>query len=189
MSTTFGHFQNTTLFCIILTCISYDATNVRFTLQRNSLANAEVWRCIFICRVRLIIHIIVIQFPDPMLKSLNATSDVLPSISFRENVVHLVCSEHCKHPSHNLCGSCDLASKLNYVTGDEPDIDVSIALFRNHITLVSLLVWIFFICLILIWWLFLQLSPSPSINCTSQHEDTIVVKKFQHILHTTQVGK
>ena len=38
-------------------------------------------------------------------------------------------------PSHNLCGSCDLASKLNYVIGDELDIDVSIALFRNQTTL------------------------------------------------------
>ena len=53
----------------------------------------------------------------------------------------------------------------------------------NHITLVLC-------CLfgyssyapILIWWLFLQQSPSPSINCTFQQEDTTVVKKFQHIL-------
>ncbi len=53
----------------------------------------------------------------------------------------------------------------------------------NHIRLVSC-------CLcgyssyapILIWWLFLQLSSSPSINCTFQQEDTTVVKKFQHIL-------
>ena len=57
-STTFGHFQYTTLFCITLTCNSSDATNFLFTLHHNSLANAEVWRCIFICRV------IVIQFPD-----------------------------------------------------------------------------------------------------------------------------
>ena len=35
-------------------------------------------------------------------------------------------------PSHNLCGSCDLASKLSYVTGDELEIDVSIELFRNQ---------------------------------------------------------
>ena len=35
-------------------------------------------------------------------------------------------------PSDNLCGSCHLASKLNDVTGDELDIDVSIALFRNQ---------------------------------------------------------
>ena len=51
-------------------------------------------------------------------------------------------------PSHNVCGSCDLASKLNDVTGDELDIDVSSELFqnRNHITLVSLFVWLFFIC-------------------------------------------
>ena len=34
----------------------------------------------------------------------------------------------------------------------------------------------------LIWWLFLQLSPSPSINFTFQQEDPTVVKKFQHIL-------
>ena len=70
-----------------------------------------------------------------MRKSFNSPSDVLPSISFRENIVYLVCSEHCKHtrsPSHKLCGSCDLASKLNYVTEDELDIDVSIALFRNQ---------------------------------------------------------
>ena len=57
-------FYYTTLFYITLACISSDATNVRFTLHHNSLANAEVWRCIFICRVRLTIHIIVIQFPD-----------------------------------------------------------------------------------------------------------------------------
>ena len=44
----------------------------------------------------------------------------------------LMCSEDCKHTCHNLCGSCDLASKLNDVTGDEVDIDVSIALFRNQ---------------------------------------------------------
>ena len=74
-----------------------------------------------------------------MRKRLNVPSDVLPSISFRENVVHLVCSEHCINtPSHNVCGSCDLASKLNYVTGDELNIDVfDCALSKpNHITLV-----------------------------------------------------
>ena len=49
--------------CITLTCILSDATNVPFTLHHNSLANAEVWRCIFIW-VRLAIHIIVIQFPN-----------------------------------------------------------------------------------------------------------------------------
>ena len=38
-------------------------------------------------------------------------------------------------PSHNLCGFCDLASKLNLVTGDEQDIYVSIVLFRNQIIL------------------------------------------------------
>ena len=45
----------TIIFWITLTCISSDATNVRFTLDDNSLVNAEVWRCIFICRVRLTI--------------------------------------------------------------------------------------------------------------------------------------
>ena len=43
MSTTFGHFQYTTLFCIALTCISSDASNVHFTLHHNSLANTDVW--------------------------------------------------------------------------------------------------------------------------------------------------
>ena len=87
-----------------------------------------------------------------MCKSCNSPSLVLPSISFRENVVHLVFGgwiyRTVNTPSHNLCASCDLTSKLNDVTGDELDIDISIALFRNqnHITLVSLLVWLFFIC-------------------------------------------
>ena len=64
--------------------------------------------------------------------------------------IYSTVNTHC----HNLCASCDLASKLNDVTGDELDIDVSIALFRNQtiITLVSLFVWLFFIYApILIW--------------------------------------
>ena len=131
----------------------------------NSLANAEVWRWIFICRVRLNIHIIVIQL-GWIYRTVNT-------------------------PSHNLCGSCDLASNLNDVTGDELDIDVSIALFRNQ----TILCWYRCLCgyssyaPILIWWLFLQLSPSPSINCTFQQEDTTVVKKFQHILGVCSSSK
>ena len=112
----------------------------------------QCWRLdTFICRVRLAIHIIV-SSNSLMRKSLNSPSDVSPSISFRENIVHLVCSKHWNTPSHNLCGSCDLASKLNYVTGctgDELDTDVSIALFRNQSILryaaVVLFVWLFLI--------------------------------------------
>ena len=35
------------VFITLTVCISSDATNVCFTLHHNSLANAEVWRCIF----------------------------------------------------------------------------------------------------------------------------------------------
>ena len=178
-----------TLFCITLTCISSDATNVRTTLHHNSLANAEVWKCIFICRVRLIIHVIVIQFPDA--QKFKFTIQCFAQHQFSGEcsafgVWGWICST-VNTPAHNLCGSCDLASKINDVTdtGDELDlICFDCALSEpNHITLVSC-------CLcgyssyapILIWWLFLQLSPSPSINCIFQQEDTTVVKKFQHIL-------
>ena len=87
-------------------------------------------------------------------------------------------------PSHNLCGSCDLASNLNDVTADELDIDVSIALFRNQTILrcCRCLCGYFSYAPILIWWLFRQLSPRPFLNCTFQQEDITVVKKFQHIL-------
>ena len=117
-----------------------------------------------------------------MRKSLNSPSNVLPRISFQENLVHKFgvwgwIYSTVNTPSHNLCGSSDLASKLNDVTGDELDIDVSIALFQNQNQ--TILRWCR--CL-LIWRLFLQLSPIPSINCTFQQEDTTVVKKFQHIL-------
>ena len=80
---------------------------------------------------------------NSLMRKINSPSDVLPSISFRENLVHLVCSEHSVNtPSHNLCGSCDLASKLSYVTGDELDIDVSIALFQNQ----NILRWCCVVC-------------------------------------------
>ena len=54
----------------------------------------------------------------------------------------LVYSEQCKHTSHSLWGSCELASKVKHVTGDELDTDVSIALFRNQ----SILGWCRVIC-------------------------------------------
>ena len=70
--------------------------------------------------------------------------------------------------------SGDLASKLNYVTGDEVAIDVLIALFRNQSTRV-VCVDIFFICP---YTDLVTVPPSQSINYTLQQ----VVKKFQHIL-------
>ena len=90
--------------------------------------------------------------------------------------------QHCKTPSHNLCGSCDLASKFNYVTGDELEIDVSIELFRNQ----TILRWCRCLCGYSSYHTDLVTVPptesNPSINCTFQQEDTTVVKKFQHIL-------
>ena len=59
---------------------------------------------------------------------------------------------------HNLCGSCDLASKLNYVTGDELDIDVSIALFRNQ----TILRWCHVVCVAI-----LHMPPHLSGDCSS----------------------
>ena len=51
---------------------------------------------------------------------------------FGDFLIFFIFTRPLNTPSHNLCGSCDLASKLNYVTGDELDIDVSIELFRNQ---------------------------------------------------------
>ena len=150
-----------------------------FSLHQNSLANAEFWRCIFICRVRFAIHIIVIQFPEA--KSFNSPSDVSPSISFRRIRCIWCVLSAVNTLSHNLCGSCDLASKLHYVTGDELDIGVSIALSesKHYYAGVVSFVWIFFICLHTD---LVTVHPSPAINYTLQQEDTTVVKKFQHIL-------
>ena len=72
--------------------------------------------------------------------------------------------------------SCDLASKLNYVTGDEVAIDVLIALFRNQSTRV---VCVLHICP---YTDLVTVPPSQSINYKLQQVDTTVVKKFQHIL-------
>ena len=76
--------------------------------------------------------------------------------------------------------SCDLASRLNYVTGDEVAIDVLIALFRNQSTCV-VCVDIFFIKIMSHTDL-VTVPQSTSINYILQQEDTTVVKKFQHIL-------
>ena len=60
-----------------------------------------------------------------MRKTLNSPSDVLSSISFSgEYSACIWCAlSTVSIPSHNVCGSCDLASKLNYVTGDELDMN------------------------------------------------------------------
>ena len=77
-----------------LTCISSDATNVPFTLHHNSLlkfGGVSSWS------VESGLPSTSSLSNSLMHKSLNSPSDVSPSISFLENIVHLVCSEHCKH--------------------------------------------------------------------------------------------
>ena len=87
MSTTFGHFQYTTLFCITLTCISHRTTIHRPMLKFGGVSST----------VESGLPSTSSLSNSLMRKSLNSPSDVPPSISFRENIVHLVCSEHCNH--------------------------------------------------------------------------------------------
>ena len=76
------------------------------------------------------IHIIVIQFPD-------AQKFKFTIQCFAQHQFSGECSAFGVWD-----GSCDLASKLNYVTGDELEIDVSIELFRNQ----TILRWCRFLC-------------------------------------------
>ena len=116
------------------------------------------------------------------------TSNVLPSISFRENAFGVWgwIDSTVNTTSHNLCGSCDLASKLNDVTGDELDIDVSIALFRNQTILrwcrCLCGLWLFFICphtdLVTV----LPTESEPIHKLYISARGHYCGKKFQHIL-------
>ena len=93
--TTFHHFQYTTLFCITLIvfhpmqpmsaphCTTTHWPMLKFGGESSSVESG--------------LSSTSSLSNSLMHKTLNSPSDVLPSISFRENVVHLVCSEHCKH--------------------------------------------------------------------------------------------